>query len=150
MLVADKITAHRNFEAYYEQLNQAARPSTGLGLTDPSTALRTGEDLGNKIVAAVKNWTENRAIFEELDYYEEEGEVLGKHPKLWKLAIERDVRALGDLQVVRRLHTVRANVSRDRKKLKKLKGSAKEKFEHTFTRLLLEKELLEKRYNGQK
>lgn len=133
--MADKITAHRNFEAYYEQLTKAAKENKKLD-----------EALGNKIAAAVRNWTENRVIFEELDYFEEEGEVLGKHPKLWKLAIERDVRALGDLQVVRRLHTVRANVSRDKKKLKKLKGPAKEKFKTTFNRLLLEKELLEHRY----
>ncbi|MBO2546098.1 hypothetical protein J0871_16905 [Salegentibacter sp. BDJ18] len=139
-MVSDKITAHRNFEAAYLELTEAAK--------NPSTALRMTDEVFPKIKSAVNNWAVNRAIFEELDYYEEEGEVLGKHPKLWKLKIERDVRALGDLQVVRRLHTVRANVSRDRKKLKKLKGSAKEKFEHTFNRLRLEKELLEQRYKN--
>jgi hypothetical protein len=134
VLVSDKISTHRRFEKMHAELTQFARQNKEPGL--------------NRVAQCAATFAENRLIHEELDYYQEEGEVLGKHPKLWEAALERDVKKLSALKSNRRLMTVRANISRDRKKLKKIKGEGRQKFEEKLKRLELEKRLLEDKLNA--
>ena len=89
----------------------------------------------------------NRLIHEELDHYQEFGEVLGKHPKLKKLKLEQDISRLSESKALKRRNTLRSNISRDNKKLRKLKaGEARNKFKERISLWELEKELLEKKF----
>ena len=132
--MSDKITAFRKFEQGHKGLSEAAKQGTSPGI-DP-------------IVGTVKAFELNRLIHEELDHYAEFGEVLGKHPKLLNLKLEQEVSKLTPMKALKRRNTLRANISRDTKKLGKMKaGEAKEKFAERLERHRLEKELIERKFD---
>lgn len=138
--MADKISAHRKFERLHEEL-------TG--------RIQNGEKISqkdfDKVAATVNSFALNQAIYDELNHYEEFGEVLGKHPELWKLKLEQEVKIYDDLQAFRRRATLRANISRDKSKLKKIKeGPARKKFVKTLERYHLEVEIIESNFDFKK
>lgn len=99
------------------------------------------------IISAVRNWENNRDIFKELDYYEENGEVLGRHRKLHHLKLAQDIDQMDRFTAKKRRDNLRTYISRDRKKLKKMKaGPAKEKFQNHLDGLITEREMLEKKH----
>jgi hypothetical protein len=136
--VADKISAHRKFERLHEEL-------TG--------RIQNGETISQKdfpqVAATVNSFALNQSIYDELNHYDEFGEVLGKHPKLWKLRLEQEVGSYDKLQAYRRRNTLRANISRDKKKLNKMKVYSPEwkKFEKTLERYVLEQKIIESKFD---
>jgi len=72
--------------------------------------------------------------------------VLGKHPKLTRLKLERDVNALDKYEAGNRLRNIRTYISRDSKKLRKMKaGPEKEVFKTKLANWETERDLLEKK-----
>lgn len=138
-MVADKISAFRKFEKLHPELSRKAKEGAEIDF----------ETLGN----AVHNFELNRQIWEELDYYEEHGEVLGNHPKLRRLKLEQDISLYDRFEALNRRNNLRTYISRDTKALKKMKsGKEKDAFAFTLEGFILERDLLEKKFklNGEK
>ena len=133
MLVADKLTAHRLFEQQHRQLTEKAKAGAAVALEE--------------VKASVDNFALNQLIYEELNHYEEFGEVLGKHPKLWKLKLAQEVNKLSEAKALKRRNNLRTYISRDRKKVKKMKGEARTKFSDKLEMFRIELELLEQKYD---
>ena len=83
ILVADKITVWKQYEAIQEQI-------VILNAKEVLTA-EEKESLSELAKDAVAAFEENQAIYEELNAYKETGKVLGKHPIFRKLQMEREV-----------------------------------------------------------
>ncbi len=65
ILVSDMITAHANYMAGHKKLYEVANKDNG-------TCFKTASEV-------VENYIENRNIWEELEHYKKNGEVLGNH-----------------------------------------------------------------------
>lgn len=83
ILVADKITVWKQYEAIQEQI-------VILNAKEVLT-VEEAESLSQLAKDAVVAFEENQAIYEELNAYKETGKVLGKHPIFRKLQMEREV-----------------------------------------------------------
>lgn len=90
-LAADKITAYHNYTEAHRRL-----PSCG-----------SNEEFYSVANEVIENFLENRAIFEELDYFKQQGTILGKHrifsearsmDALRKLSIKDLIRKEGNLK----------------------------------------------------
>ena len=71
----------------------------------------------------VENYLANREMWEELEYYQDHGEVLGKCAKLRALKEAQGIAALDDLELTRRYSSAQANTSKQRARLKKAEKS---------------------------
>jgi hypothetical protein len=118
ILVADKITAFTNFIEQHKELST-------LVYGDPENAVPAA-DLGNKELYALgseilDNYTENEDIYQELTYYAQHKEVLGKHPKLQALALQQEVDAMNKATLEKNIKNFNIYNSRDEKKIGKAK-----------------------------
>lgn len=137
-MVADKISAFRKFEKLHPELSKKAKAGAEIEF--------------EKLATTVHSFELNRQIWEELDYYEEHGEVLGKHPKLKKIKLEQDICLYDRFQALNRRNNLRTYISRDRRALKKMKsGKEKEAFAAGLQLFILERDLLETKFklNGE-
>jgi len=118
ILVADKYTAYNNFL------------ETRAEVKDLVAAGATNEDLFEVAKKAVENYELNLDIYDELNYYNEHKEILGKHPIFEKVMLQKKVNGLSGVDLGKRQATLRANISRDNKKLedKKVTAAKKENF----------------------
>lgn len=105
VLVSDMFTAVGKYKDAHAKL--AAMPDDA----DLAEAGRLAEE-------CVENYLANREMWEELEYYQEHGEVLGKCAKLRALKEAQDIAALDDLELTRRYSSAQANTSKQRKRLK--------------------------------
>ena len=96
VLVSDMFTALGKYKDAHAELAEAARLAE----------------------ECVENYLANREMWEELEYYQEHGEVLGKCAKLRALKEAHDIAALDDLELARRYSSAQANTSKQRKRLK--------------------------------
>ena len=95
--------------------NLAAMPDDA----DLAEAARLAEE-------CVENYLANREMWEELEYYQEHGEVLGKCAKLRALKEAQTVAAMDDLELTRRYSSAQTNTSKQRKRLKEAEKSKDE------------------------
>lgn len=93
ILVADKITVWKQYEAIQEQI-------VILNAKEVLTA-EEKESLSELAKDAVAAFEENQAIYEELNAYNETGKVLGKHPIFRKLQMEREVEEMSTEELVK-------------------------------------------------
>lgn len=93
ILVADKITVWKQYEAIQEQI-------VILNAKEELTA-EEKESLSELAKDAVAAFEENQAIYEELNAYNETGKVLGKHPIFRKLQMEREVEEMSTEELVK-------------------------------------------------
>lgn len=127
ILVADKITA-------FEQFVQAREELAKLEGTD------NFEKMASEAAKAVENFELDIIIHDELAYFQENRKVLGKHPIFEDYVLQEKVLAYSAVELVKRQKTLRANISRDKNKLKSITDPAKkENFEKKI--LEWEKEL---------
>ncbi len=113
VLVSDMFTALGKYKDAHAKL--AAMPDDA----DLAEAARLAEE-------CVENYLANREMWEELEYYQEHGEVLGKCAKLRALKEVQDIAALDDLELTRRYSSAQANTSKQRKRLKEAEKSKDE------------------------
>lgn len=100
---------------------------------------------------AVKNFELDLEIHDELEFYKENKEVLGKHPIFWEYNLKEQVEKYGGFELANRQKTLRANISRDKKKHAKMpRGPKKEKFEAVLLKYKIELELVNNRINDLK
>lgn len=110
VLVSDMFTALGKYKEAHAAL--VAMPDDA----DIAEAARLAEE-------CVENYLANREMWEELEYYQKHGEVLGKCAKLRALKEAQDIAALDDLELTRRYSSAKANTSKQRTRLKKAETS---------------------------
>jgi hypothetical protein len=67
----------------------------------------------------VENYLDNRAMWEELDYYKENGELLGKHPVFELLNLKNEIKAMSDIEVMKAFNNSKSNVTKSNNALAK-------------------------------
>ncbi len=113
VLVSDMFTALGKYKDAHAKLAAMSDDA------DLAEAARLAEE-------CVENYLANREMWEELEYYQEHGEVLGKCAKLRALKEAQDIAALDDLELTRRYSSAQANTSKQRKRLKEAEKSKDE------------------------
>jgi len=76
-------------------------------------------DETNATLAAetVANYLDNREMWAELDYYKENGKILGEHRIFGELNHKNEIKALTDIELVKKQNTARGNVTKNKQKL---------------------------------
>ncbi|WP_109852809.1 hypothetical protein [Aquimarina sp. AU58] len=81
-----------------------------------------------KIAATVKNnFIENKDIWEELEYYQENKSPLGKHAMFLKMEVEKSIKELSTSDLNKKINNLRSNISRNKQKSTDPKRSDKDK-----------------------
>lgn len=106
VLVSDLFTAHANYVDAHNRLQ---------ALGDEASAEAAADC--EKVVSA---YLANREIWEELDYYKEHGEILGKSAKFRNEIDEDDVTLIPDLELAKKYDSARAQESKAKRKLAEL------------------------------
>ena len=109
VLVADMFTAYGNYKTAFAQLQV-------LGDAESAAAAAECEKV-------VEEYLKNREIWEELEYYRENGVILGKAAKFRELEVAEDLTKLTDIELMKKLQSAGTQVS----KHKKAVNAAKEK-----------------------
>lgn len=77
----------------------------------------TDETNANLAAETVEKYLENRAMWAELDYYKENGKILGEHKIFAELNLQTEIKALSDIDLVKKQNTARGNVTKNQQKL---------------------------------
>lgn len=112
ILVADMISAFNNYMGAREEVQQMVADGKE-------------ETLFEMAKVAVENFELNKEIREELDYYNEHGEILGNHPIFADDMLVKKVDAMKVGDLARRKGSLRSYISRENKKLPKIKDADK-------------------------
>lgn len=115
VLVADMFTAYAEYKAAHARLQS-------LGDADTETAAADCEKV-------VSEYLKNREIREELDYYRENGTILGKAAKFREAQDAEDLTALSDVDLISKLQSASVQESKNKKKVadSKSRGEDNEK-----------------------
>ncbi len=103
ILAADKITVHGRYIRAHERLFDCTT------LDECYTTARE----------AIENFLENRAIFQELDYYREHGSILGKHRIFEYLHRRQQLHALNVVELLAEQRRLRSSIWRINDEIKK-------------------------------
>ena len=112
IMVADMFTAYDNYREAYTLLSDKNSKDENLQL----------------VQAVVENYLANRAMWEELDYYLEKGEILGNLPIFELLNLRKEISALSDMDLMKKLNTTKPNITKSKKAIETAKN-AEEKAE---------------------
>lgn len=114
ILVADMFTALARYKEAHAAIQQAGDNA------EPAA-------VAAECQKAVESYIENRAIWDELDYYKEHGQILGKHPIFHKKEDEaaEDLSAMSDVDLMSRLRSAGVQESKQRAKVAASKGKKK-------------------------
>ena len=103
VFVADMFTAYGKYNAALEKLytlrDDESKEAAGLCET------------------VVEEYLKNRELWEELDYYKEHGEILGKASKFKEIEKADELAKLSDLELLKKHNSALVNVSKRRKAL---------------------------------
>ena len=77
----------------------------------------SAEDLSTLAGTVVENYLENRAIWEELNYYKENGVILGEHPKLKELAFRNEIADMTTPELIKLKDSLYNKITRTKKQI---------------------------------
>lgn len=103
ILVADMFTAYHQYKQAFADLQK---------LPDNADAAQALESCGQ----LVENYLCNREIWDELEYYRENGTILGKAAKFREIETAEDLAELSDVELMKKIQSARANVSKNKKR----------------------------------
>lgn len=103
ILVADMFTAYGEYKAAHARLQT-------LGDADSATAAADCEKV-------VLEYLKNREIWDELEYYRENGAILGKAAKFREARTAEDLTVLSDVDLISKLQSASVQASKNKKKL---------------------------------
>lgn len=103
IMVADMFSAYDRYREAY-------------ALLSPENPLPDNLALAKEVV---ENYLSNRAMWEELDYYKENGELLGKHPVFELLNLQNEIKAMSDIDLMKNFNNAKSNVTKSHKALAK-------------------------------
>ena len=112
IMVADMFTAYDNYREAYTLLSDKNTKDENLQLAE----------------AVVENYLANRAMWEELDYYLANGEILGNLPIFELLKLRKEISDLSDMDLIKKLNTTKPNITKSKKAIETAKN-AEEKSE---------------------
>ena len=112
IMVADMFTAYDNYREAYTLLSDKNTKDENLELAQ----------------AVVENYLANRAMWEELDYYLANGEILGNLPIFELLKLRKEISDLSDMDLIKKLNTTKPNITKSKKAIEAAKD-AEEKAE---------------------
>ena len=112
IMVADMFTAYDNYREAYTLLSDKNTKDENLELAQ----------------AVVENYLANRAMWEELDYYLANGEILGNLPIFELLKLRKEISELTDMDLMKKLNTTKPNLTKSKKAIETAKD-AEEKTE---------------------
>ena len=139
ILVADKFTAHATFVGSREDIKKM--------IADGATF----EDLFELAKKAVENFELNLDIYDELNYYNEHKQILGKHPIFKEEMMNESVEAMTTKELIKRQKNLRSYISREEKVLEKMKeGDEKVALSEKIVDWKHELELVDKRVDSTK
>lgn len=105
ILVADMFAAYDNYREAYRLLDETNTQDENLALAKTT----------------VEQYLDNRALWAELDHYKANGEILGEHPILLDLKLQKEIKAVSDIDLPRKIGNARGNVTKNRNKLEAAK-----------------------------
>lgn len=131
IMVSDMFAAYDLYRIAYNQLGEEKSQD---------------ENLANA-QAVVENYLANKQMWDELDYYKENGKVLGEHPLLQELKLKDEIKAMTDLELPKKVANAKSNITRSNTAVDKADtdeklAKAQERLAHWNNYLeLLEKEI---------
>ena len=106
IMVADMFTAYDNYREAYTLLSDKNTKDENLQLAE----------------SVVENYLANRAMWEELDYYLANGEILGNLPIFELLKLRKEISALTDMDLMKKLNTTKPNITKSKKAIEGAKN----------------------------
>ena len=114
ILVSDMFTAYGKYKEAFARLEVTP---------DDVSSLSTAQEAQ----AVVENFIANREMWDELEYYRENGKILGKCEKVKSLSVRKGVENLSDIDIQKALNNARANLSKNKAKLEQAGDDEKKK-----------------------
>ena len=96
VLVADMFTAYGKMRDAHQQLTQVPDDKMAPELTE----------------TVLDNFLEDRAIMAELEYYRDNGQLLGKHPKVAAQGKTDEISSMSDFELAKAMKNAMSNVSK--------------------------------------
>lgn len=129
ILVSDMFTAYDRYKSAYAKLVE---------LPDDAGIIEAS-GLAENIV---ENYISNREMWEELEHYQNTGEILGKSVDIKKKMDMQKISKLSDMELAKSLNNARANLSKSKKKLKTATDEKKSEVQFLVNKWDEEKEAL--------
>ena len=98
VLVADMFTAYGKYRDAHQQLTQVPDDKMAPELTE----------------TVLDNFLEDRAIMAELEYYRDNGQLLGKHPKVAAQGKTDEISSMSDFELAKAMKNAMSNISKCR------------------------------------
>lgn len=140
ILVADMFTSFGNYKNALEKLHTLAD--------------RESEEAARLSETVVEEYLKNREIWEELEYYKEHGQVLGKAAKFREMEKAEELTKLTDVELVNKRRSAEVNISKRKKALETAREAQdEEKIEKESTALsnwLEKKEAIDRELEARK
>lgn len=109
ILVADRITAWKKYKESHAELLKVANGE--------SEELLSDKELYVLAEKAINSFELNQDIWDELNHYNEHGEILGKHPIFTDEALKAKVNGYSVSQLAQKKGSLRSYISKNKKKL---------------------------------
>lgn len=131
VLVADMFTSYDNYKAAHARLQVLADDEAAAAVADCE-----------KVVA---EYLKNREIWDELEYYRENGTILGKAAKFREMETAEDYTKLSEIDLMKKLQSANVNESKHRKAVNtaKEKGETNDRAEAALARWSATKKALQ-------
>jgi hypothetical protein len=107
------VKAHAHLLVNIDDINQDASP---IAMTD--------EEVSEMALIAVENFEVNHLIWKELNYYKEEGKILGAHPIFIERKFKEKIASLTVETATKRISNLENYIRRDKNKAEKAKNEA--------------------------
>ena len=122
ILVADLFTSYDNYKAAHARLQVLADDEAAAALADCEKV--------------VSEYLKNREIWDELEYYRENGAILGKAAKFREMEAAEDYSEISEIDLMKKLQSANVNESKHRKAVNtaKEKGETNERAEAALAR----------------
>lgn len=104
VLVADMFAAYDRYKQAFAELQK---------LPDNAEAAEALENCSNLI----ENYLSNREIWEELEYYRENGTILGKAAKFKEIETVENLAELSDVELMKKIQSAKVNISKNKKRM---------------------------------
>lgn len=131
VLVADMFTSYDNYKAAHARLQVLADDEAAAAVADCEKV--------------VTEYLKNREIWDELEYYRENGTILGKAAKFREMEAAEDYTKLSEIDLMKKLQSANVNESKHRKAVNtaKEKGEPNERAEAALARWSATKKALQ-------
>lgn len=131
VLVADMFTSYDNYKSAHARLQVLADDETAAAVADCEKV--------------VTEYLKNREIWDELEYYRENGAILGKAAKFREMEAAEDYTKLSEIDLMKKLQSANVNESKHRKAVNtaKEKGETNDRAEAALARWSATKKALQ-------